>query len=259
MFLASLVRRPLRLVGLLVLVGLIVTGVWLWHRAGESTPVSERRALDAYRAAAAASDSPRRSGVARPGVYVFRVTGSERGGVGPLTVGRGLPSEAPYVVTITPGGFQAELDLSDEHIEATRYRVGPRGLQEVWRRTDVTLLGVGRDDRRDVVPPALRVPLRPRVGQRWTAHYRAGDLPVAVAARVLRATSAEVDGRRLPAVLLRVRSVTGGAHPGTRTETVWWSPGLALPLRWAIDMRIHGTVKFTSRSTLVLTSTDPRT
>ena len=253
---SGLVARPLRASLILLLLVALGAGLWLWSRAGESTPVREADALRGFRASGDGGAGPRR-GVPRPGVYTLRQSGRERGGVGPVTLSRALPDMALYVVTALPGGYREELDLSEEHIESVDLRVGPRGALEVARRTKVTFLGVGRDDRRTMRPPPLRMPRTLRVGDAWSDRYVAGTLPISARARVLRKDAVEVDGERRAVMVIRSVTDTGGTHPGRRTGTMWWSPGLALPLRWTIDMEIRGIARLRTRSDLVMESLEP--
>lgn len=252
----GLIARPLRALLILVLVGLAAAGLWAWNRAGSSTPVAEADAVRDFRAAGGAA-SARRPGMPPPGVYRMRQSGSERGGVGPLTLSRELPGTALYVVTPTPGGYREELDISEEHVEALELRARPEGLREVSRRTKVTFLGVGRDDRRVMRPPPLRVPRALRVGDTWSDRYVAGTLPIDARATVLRKDAVEIDGERRAVMVIRTVTDTGGTHPGRRTDTMWWSPGLALPLRWRIDMEIRGIARLRTRSELVMESLAP--
>jgi hypothetical protein len=251
-------RHPFRLAAAVLVLVVVGVGVWLWTRAGESTPVSEERALDTYRAEARGAEV-REPGTPRPGVYTYRVSGWERGGAGPLGVRRDLPEEARYIVRPIRGGFQGELNLSAEHVEGARYRTTVAGLRETWRRTKVTFLGFGRDDRRRLAPSRLFMPARPRPGRAWNAAYRAGDLPVTVRSRVLRAEGVRVAGLELRTLVVQVDSVTGGAHPGTRRETLWWAPSLGLAVRQDLRMDVGGTVKLEVRAQLELESTAPRT
>jgi hypothetical protein len=252
------IPHPRRVIAVIVVLALVGVGFWLWHRAGSSTPVSEDDALASFRdAGGTAGDRGR--GIPAPGVYTYRQSGSERGGAGPLSISRGLPAQARYVVTLVPEGYQEELDISEQHKEGVRFRVTKAGTRATWRRTDVTFLGIGRDDRRDLVPPPLQLPARLPPGRTWSGRYVAGELPVSYRSEVLRRESVQVGGRRLPVVVYRSSSDTGGAHPGTRVDTIWWSPALALPLRWSIDMRIRGTVRLDTRADLVLEDTEPLT
>jgi hypothetical protein len=246
------------LVAAVVLLALTGVGIWLWQSASSSSPVSEEEALASFRQGGEAGEEPR-PGVPRAGVYTYRQAGTERGGAGPLGVTRDLPDEARYVVTPTGEGFQEELSLSEQHIEAVRFRMASEGARAVWRRTDVTFVGIGRDDRRELRPPPLHMPRRPAVGRTWSGRYVAGELPVSYRSEVVRRETVEVGGERLPAVVVRTVGDTGGAHPGRRVDTFWWSPRLALPLRWTIDMEIRGTVTLDTTADLRLQALDPRT
>lgn len=230
-------------------------GAWAWYAGRTSTEISEERALRAYRRAGG-EETPR-EGVPKPGVYTYDQAGSESGGIGPASISRRLPGEARYVVTLEPGGYSAELALAAEHIEVVRFRLDGGDVRAVWRRTDITFVGVGRDDRRDLVPPPLERPGALAVGRRWNNTYRAGDLPVTSLSRVLRREAITVDGRTLSALVIRTVGDTGGAHPGTRIDTVWWSQALSLPLRWRIDMEVSGVARITTRTDLRLGSTIP--
>jgi hypothetical protein len=253
----SVVPRKV-LVAAVVVLALAGAGIWLWRSASSSSPVSEEEALASFREGADAGDGSR-PGVPRAGVYTYRQEGTERGGAGPLGVTRDLPDEARYVVTTTGEGFQEELSISEQHIEGVRFRVTPEGSRAVWRRTDVTFLGIGRDDRRELRPPPLHMPLRPAVGATWSGRYVAGELPVAYRSEVVRRETVEVAGEPLSALVVRTVGDTGGAHPGRRVDTSWWSPSLALRLRWTIDMEIRGTVTLDTTADLRLEALDPRT
>ncbi len=251
----SLIRRPVRVALVVLLLAAVGAGLWLWQRAGESTPVSEERALREFREDGGGGAASR--GVPAAGVYTYRQEGSEEGGIGPASVSRDLPGEARYVVTAAEGGYRAQLSMSEEHVEGVTVRVERAGSREVARRTKVTFLGFGRDDRRVLRPPPLWLPSRLAAGRTWGGSYTAGDLPVTYRSRVLRRDAVEVEGRRWAVWVVRSRSTTGGVHPGTRTDTWWWSPRLALPLRWDLDMTIGGPASLETRATLQLVRTSP--
>lgn len=240
-----------------VLVGLAVLVIgWLVLRqvAGTSDPVSDREALATFTTAARGTVP---AGGPVPGVYRYRATGTERGGAGPLVVTRDLPRDARLVVTPRDGGWEAEVAYSRQHIEGARYVVRDGAIRVTWRRTKVTFAGFGRDDRRAVTPPSVFLPAGPDVGADWAEEYRTGDISVRAESRILRRERVAVDGARFETLVIESRSTTSGAHPGTRTETLWWSPLLGLPVRWDVDMDIGGVFAFRARSTLVLATTVP--
>ena len=253
----GLIARPLRALMLLVLLAAVGAGLWFWHQARSSTPANQDTAVREFRAAGGEAGRAR-PGVPAPGVYTFRQSGSERGGIGPVHLSRDLPGTALYVVTPASGGFREQLDLSEEHIEGVRLRVDGAGTHEISRRTKVTFLGVGQDDRRTLHPSVLRFPRRLAVGRTWTERYAAGTIPVTSRSTVLRADAVEVEGHRVPAVVVTTVADTGGTHPGRRTDTIWWSPARSLPLRWVIDMRVTGVASLRTDADLTLESLTPR-
>jgi len=247
--------RPFRLLALAVVAGLVVGGVLLWRGAQGSDPVSEREALAAFRARPVGAAPP---GGPTPGVYTYRSTGSERGGVGPFAVSRRLPRTARLVVTAAPGGWQAELSYSRQHIEGATYVIAEDGVRVASRRTDVTFAGFGRDDRRSVDPPSLYMPAGPKVGDAWKERYRTGDINVVDDSRVVRAEHLRVGARSVAALVVKTHSVTDGPHPGTRDETLWWAPSLGVPVRSDVHMDIGGVFAFKATSSISLTDTRPR-
>lgn len=234
---------------------LVAAGAWAWQEAGTSTEVSVASAVDAFRDTAgggvAAGEAP------LPGVYSYAASGSETAHIGPISIDRDIPAEARYVVTATPEGFQAELRVSAEHTEATRYAVGTNWIRATWRRVDVTFLRIGRDDRRPLTPAVPAIPVRPEVGQSWDVAYSAWKLRTTGTARVVRAETLAVGGAPVATFLIETRTRTSGAHGGPRTERMWWSPRLGVPVRLETDTTLEGPVGYRSRLRLDLTSASP--
>ncbi|MEZ5079690.1 MAG: hypothetical protein R2878_03330 [Thermoleophilia bacterium] len=250
----GMVRRPSRLVGLIVAVAVVVVGVLLWQRAGRSTEVPVASAVGDFRAGGGGGSEP---GAPTPGVYSYRATGTERGTVGPLNIDRAVPPTARAVVRSTTRGFSLELRISEEHVEETRFVRAPRGLLAVWRRVDVRFLGIGRDDRRPLVPPVLTVPSASRVGASWDSSFRTWKLSTAGRARVVRATTLSVGGTSYPVVVLEDRGRTSGAHGGPRLQRWWWSEQLKLPIRIESDVTLGGVFGYRSKIRLDLASATP--
>jgi hypothetical protein len=249
----SRLARPAFLIPVIVLI-VILMGAWLWVRAGSSTQVSGGQALRDYGdAASRATKGP------LPGVWTYRLAGDETVGLGPLRVDRTFPPEAQVVVRRALSGYWRTLVFSEEHIEASRLRVTPRGQYLDERVTTVKVAGIGREDAKRLVPPPLTLPNPIRVGMTWPERYALDDVRVNARARVLRRQRVQVGDRNVEAFVIRVVAHITGPLPGARTDEVWWSPALSMPVRWGIDMDITGTASLRMRADLTLAAPAPST
>lgn len=246
-------RRRRWWIASLTLALVVGAGVVAYRQACSSDPVSGDEALADFRR------SGGRVGPSgpRPGVYTYAATGSERGGTGPISITRDVPSQARLVVTPDGAGWYAELSYSKQHIEGARYEQTSDGIVITSRRTKVTFAGVGRDDRRSLEPPSRFLPAGASAGTRWSESYRTGDIAVAVTTRIERTEALDVGGSAVATMLIISDATTTGAHPGTRRERLWWSPDLALPVRWDVDMEIRGTFGFSADTSLTLEAIEP--
>lgn len=244
--------RPAFLGPLAILVVFIAVGAWLWTRAGSSTPMSEADALAWY-----GSGGDGATGGPEPGVWTYRVTGDETVGVGPLKVDRALPAEGRIVVRPAADGYWRTLALSEEHVEATRFEVTPHGSYARERRTIVTVAGIGRDDLVMLKPPPLSYPAVIRVGRTWDEEYMLDEIRVRADVRVLRREVVRVGDRDVPAFVIRTVSDITGPLPGERTDVQWWAPGLRMPVRWILDMRISGVASLETHADMVLAEPGP--
>lgn len=242
--------RVLAAVAALLVVGWVV----VQQVAGSSDPVTDRDALATFNAATPGAVP---AGGPAPGVYRYRARGSERGGAGPFAISRDIPAQALLVVTPRQNGWDAELSYSQQHIEAARYELRDGAIRVTWRRTKVTFAGFGRDDRRAIDPPSVFLPAGAAPGAHWSEAYRTGDISVKTDTRILRGERVTVDGTSIATLVVQSRSTTSGPHPGTRIETLWWAPKIALPLEWDMDMEIGGVFAFRARTRLELVSAIP--
>lgn len=252
----SFISRPLRLVALVVVLVAAGAVYWLWHGAHTSTAVSRDSVLAEFRAEHV-SDAPPPPGVPASGVYRFRVAGEESAGSGVLSASRPLPAEAVYVITPKAGGYHEDLRLSEEHVEETDFAVGARGANATWRRTKITFLGIGTDDRDAVEPPSFDHPTALRVGRRWSGAYRLGTLAVSYTGEVTGRETASLDGRTIPVFVIQTDSTFKGSTPGTRTDVLRWSPGLSLPVAWTIHQKTGGSAEFAIDAAMTLVSGTP--
>lgn len=252
----SLLTRPLRLVALVALIGAGVGAYMVWSGAHSSTAADQGGALADYRAKAGTEVTPP-PGMPAPGVYRYRALGSESAGSGVVSATRPLPAEALYIISPITGGYHEDLRLSQEHLEEARYRVDDGAARVLWRRTKVTFLGVGEDDRSEVTPPSIDRPATLSVGRRWGGRYVLGALSVEYRGRVISKGTATLDGTRIPIVVLRTESTFAGRTPGTRTDIVRWSPTLSLPVTWSIAQKTGGVADFAITADLRLQSGTP--
>jgi hypothetical protein len=251
----SFLTRPLRLIALVALIGVAGGAYWLWQGARSSTAVDRAEAVSEFRGGGAVQEA--RPGVPAAGVYRFRVTGSESAGSGVLSAERPLPDEAVYIITPIEGGYHEDLRFSEEHVEEARFRVDGAGTTAEWRRTKVSFLGIGTDDRSDLAPPALDHPRPMRPGASWGGDYRMGELAVSYTAEVVGTGTATIDGRRVATTTYRTEAAFTGPTPGNRTDVVTWAPALSLPLEWSIDQTTGGSSDFTMTAEMELVSATP--
>lgn len=252
----SLLLRPVRVIALVALLGIAAGAWWLWHDAHSSTAASRSDAVEQFRGAEG-SAARTVDGAPAAGVYRFRVTGRESAGSGVLSAERDLPAEAVYVITPIAGGYHEDLRFSEEHVEEARFRVTEEGPVATWRRTKVTFLGIGTDDRQDVEPASLDHPAELTRGRSWGGRYSLGELEVTYRARVVDTGTATIDGRTVPTATFRTDSTYAGPTPGERTDVLTWAPSLNMPLEWSIDQTIGGDSPFEMTADMKLVSAVP--
>lgn len=249
----SRIARPIVLIPLIIALVFIGLGIWWWSQAGTSTPVSEEQAGREY----GSSTAPAVAGAPRSGVWTYRASGDETVGIGPVTIDRDLPAEAQIVVRPAPKGFWRTLVLSEEHVEASRLRIRPKGEYLEERITTLKVTGFGRDDREMLVPPALVYPAAMEPGDAWTERYMLDKVRVVTRARVLRADAVEVDGQRVPVLVIEKRGKVSGPLAGFREDRIWWSPGLRMPVRWEMRNKLDGFASLRTDAELVLARPAP--
>ncbi len=238
----------------LIAVGLVAGGGIIWYEATHSDPVPEDEVVARFRE----GGSRATHGGPEPGVYLYEVHGHEQGGAGPLRVPRDLPVEATLAVTGTDTGWQSEMTYSRQHIEASRLALRDQDIVMSWRRVDVSFVGFGRDDRRDIHGIARVVRGDAAVGDRWVDRYRTGTLENTVVNRVLRREPITVGGTRVTALVITSDTTTTGALSGTRRETFWWLPEERLVARSQLRVELGGVFGYESTIDATLRSLAPQ-
>ena len=137
--------------------------------------------------------------------------------------------------------------------------MNPTGIRAIWRRSKVTFLGIGEDDRAAVTPPALDHPAHMTVGRTWGSTYVNGKTTVTYHGEVLSKGSVTLDGHAVPTYVLRTDSTFDGPFSGTRRDDVTFAPTLALPVAWKIAQDTSGSADYSIRAELQLESAIPIT
>ena len=219
-------RKALAAVGVLaVLVAVVV--VVLLHRGSKSTPALAPTTVESTLAPGV---------LPRPGVHRYAQSGFEEAKVGPLKIHRTFPPRAVLVVSGAGDVVQEEWRYSQQHLEATRTRVTPKGRYSVWQRTRLTMV-ITQDEAHNARPVTLSRPNRMRVGQHWVQDYTVGG--------VHSVSRNRVTGRCGSGCYVVVAdSTVSGAHPGTEREVSWESETTGLTIRETIDRHIGGTFPY---------------
>jgi hypothetical protein len=250
--------RPRRLrTILIVVVGLIavlaVAGVTAWRRISTtSNSVSVSTAINEFRQAANGSVT----GPPLPGVYTYSLQGKECAGVAGVQLCRSFPASASAILTRKPGTVTIESDLSQDHIETSRYIVRADGRYLAWQRTKL-VFGIGQDDTASDVPPTLALPAVLRTGLQWTQRFSTGGLPVVTTNRITRQTTITIGGSKVMVYEIDADSRTGGAHPGTENDITWHAPDSGLDVRLIVHRRIGGVFPYTMDLDATLQSLKP--
>jgi hypothetical protein len=246
-------KRKLLIAAVILLVVVAgAAGYVAWQARQTSPPASVADALRSYRA-----DPGDQGGTPRPGVYDYRVHGSECAGLGPLKFCRTLPPRAAMIVTRHGSQLTFELRLSADHIEAQRYDERPDGRYLTWQRAFIRFAGIGQDDRTPTVPPTLALPADPHVGQRWTQQFMAEQLPVAVINVVSGHAALDIGGTTVQTFVIDASNTTGGAHPGTERDRSWHDMASGLDVRLQVARNIGGVFPYTLNADATLLDLEP--
>ncbi len=246
-------RRKILLVtaGLLAVVLVAVAAGWR-KLSATSNPVPVGTAVSRYEQ----TSSGPAAGPPRPGVYTYAVQGQECAGVAALRLCRSFPSEARMILTRKDHTLTLEVDLSEDHLEASRFDVRPDGRYLAWQRTRI-VFGIAQESAGATVPETLAQPSKLRVGQSWTQHFSAGGLPVVSTNLVTRQLTMGIGGASVKVLEIDASSTTAGDHPGTETDVTWFDPISGLDARLIVHRRIGGAFPYTMDVDATLQSLKP--
>jgi len=248
----SAILRPGKIITLAILIAIVGGAWWAWGRIHRSSPASESAALASVRDAKGAD-----AGTPRPGVYQYASGGDERIGLGPLSVGRKLPTTALLVVSPSPNSRVVDLRVSGDHAEGWRVQSSETGLKGIARTIRVGTLGYTREVSGAAVPPVLLRPAKLRKGLAWTSVYKVGAIVFHRDSKVLDRAAMTVGGRPVRTWIIEMHETVTGALHGDETRKEWWSPTLGVDVRVEWHRDLDGTIQNIVSDTLDLKSVDP--
>lgn len=244
--------RPGKIISLAILIAIVGGAWWAWGRLHRSDPASESAALASVRDAKGAD-----TGTPRPGVYQYLSGGDERIGLGPLSVGRKLPTSALLVVSPTPNARTVDLRVSGDHAEGWRVQSGAAGLKGIARTIRVGTLGYSREVTGNAVPPVLLRPAKMKKGLAWSSIYKVGAIVFHRDSKVLDRATMTVSGRPIRTWVIQTQETVTGALHGDETRKEWWSPALGVDVRVEWHRDLEGTIQNVVSDTLDLKSVAP--
>jgi hypothetical protein len=184
----------------------------------------------------------------RTGRYRLHVEGSEKVDFGPVSFcSQDLPESTSLVVSKAAGEGPTSFDFDVPFFPGS---TGKHDERHVYRYTDavvfldyeiatVTCQGVRQSSDTDFSPPQLRVRLPLAVGSTWTNAGGDSDRTEQSSSRVVRTETLAVAGRQVPTYVVETTTSFTGGESGTRTQTWWWAPSWAMPVKWTEHIDGH--------------------
>jgi hypothetical protein len=179
--------------------------------------------------------------VPRIGTYQLAVSGSEKVKFGVVSFcNQTLPTRTHLVVSKAAGESATSYDFdipyfpgnSGQHDERHIYRYTPTGTFLDYEIATVTCQGVRQSSSTSFAPPQLRARLPLTVGASWTNHGGDADRTESSSSKVARTETLTVGGQRVPTYVLDTTTSFTGSESGSRTQTWWYSPAWAMPVKW---------------------------
>jgi hypothetical protein len=177
----------------------------------------------------------------RAGSYALAVSGSEHVKFGPFSACTNtFPSSSQLVVSHASGESGASYDFdqrfypatANKHDERHIYRYSRSGVVLTFEEATVTCGGVKQSTTVNYSPAQTRVRLPLAVGASW--HSKGGDSSRTedATASVVGTERVTVAGTSYLTYVIDTNVKMTGSETGNRAQRWWWSPTLAIPLKW---------------------------
>ncbi len=253
-------RFLLGALGLVVLLGLAVAGLWLFVWRSPGTPVSRAQAMDLYHQLQ--KRKPRiNSGLPKPGIYRYRTSGTEALSVGGIS--RSFPSSTDMIVadgTCAQMMWEPLLQHNEGLVECRQANgaltiAGASSYEEIAGTQTTTIIRCPAS--------TYLVPPDPSAGKSWNSVCTSGQERVEFSGEVVGSSSVKIHGQTTPAIHTRLKLSFSGAESGANPNDYWVSPSSGLILRQREEADISqtagplGSVRYTEQMDIVLASTIP--
>jgi len=191
---------------------------------------------------AASARGQARLAVPRPGRYALAVRGSESVSFGPVAFcHNGFPATAELGIGPAAGEQPHSYDFDlrlypsspNAHDERHIYRYSATGVDLVFEEATVTCAGIEQSTTVNYTPPQVRVRSPLEVGERWTSHGGDSNRTENTVSTVTRTDRVSVGPSSYEVFVIETHVDMTGSEHGTRVQTWWWSPQLAMALRFA--------------------------
>lgn len=191
--------------------------------------------------ATATRSVPEPLAVPRTGAYQLAVDGSEKVKFGVVSFcQQRLPTRTQLVVSRAAGETATSYDFdlryfpgkAGQHDERHLYRYTRAGTYLDYEIATVTCQGVRQSSDTSFAPPQLRARLPLAVGASWTNKGGDSDRTESATSKVVRTETLTVGAERVPTWVIETSTTFTGSESGSRTQTWWYSPAWAMPVKW---------------------------
>ncbi|MCW2544176.1 MAG: hypothetical protein JWM40_1728 [Frankiales bacterium] len=185
--------------------------------------------------------------VPRVGVYKLAVSGSEKVKFGVVSFcNQALPKTSDLVVSKAAGESATSYDFdlryfpgqTGQHDERHIYRYTPTSTFMDYEIATVTCQGVRQSSETSYGTPQLRAKLPLTVGQSWSNSGGGSERTEKGTWKVERQETLTIAGVKVPTWVITDTVALSGNETGDRTQTWWYSPTWAMPVKWI--EQIHG-------------------
>ncbi|MCU1622928.1 MAG: hypothetical protein JWL79_1773, partial [Frankiales bacterium] len=157
-----------------------------------------------------------------------------------------LPTRTKLVVAPAKGEAKGSYDFdipyfpgkSGQHDERHIYRYTADKVFLDYEIATVTCQGVRQSSETSYSPSQLRVKLPLAVGSSWSNKGGDADRTETSSSKVTGRQTLTVAGHATPTWVIETTTKISGSESGDRSQTWWYAPGWAMPVKWTET--IHG-------------------